>query len=85
MDHVIETYGYGAVFLIVTIGCAGIPLPSVAILAAAAVYAGTTHDLNIWIVIAVATAGAILGYAIGYWLGGGEAPNCLIGTGRASV
>lgn len=69
MDHVIETYGYLAVFLIVTIGCGGIPLPSVAILTAAAIYAGTTHNLNIWVVIAVATVASILGNTIGYGLG----------------
>jgi membrane protein DedA with SNARE-associated domain len=69
MDHLIETYGYVALFLIVAIGCAGIPLPSVAILTAAALYAGTTHHLNIWVVIAVATTGAIVGTQIGFWLG----------------
>ena len=35
MDHLIDTYGYAAIFAVVTIGCAAIPLPSVAILVAA--------------------------------------------------
>jgi membrane protein DedA with SNARE-associated domain len=69
MDHLIDTYVYVAVFVVVTIGCAVIPLPSVAILVATAAYAGSAHQLNIWIIITVASVAAILGNLIGYWLG----------------
>jgi len=47
----------------------GIPVPGEATLVAAAIYAATTHDLNIWLVIAAAACGAILGDNIGMWLG----------------
>ena len=44
-------------------------MPGEATLIAAAVYAGTTKQLNIWLVIASASLGAILGDNVGFWLG----------------
>lgn len=49
--------------------CRALPLPGEATLIAAAVYAGKTHHLNIWGVIAAGAAGAILGDNIGFWVG----------------
>lgn len=69
VDHVIMTFGYFAVFLIVGLESVGIPLPGETVLAAAAVYAATTGRLDIWIVFLVATAAAILGDNLGYWIG----------------
>ena len=61
--------GYSAVALAVGIESIGIPFPGETTLIAAALYAGATHKLNIWIVIAAASLGAILGDNIGFWLG----------------
>jgi membrane protein DedA with SNARE-associated domain len=47
----------------------GMPLPGETTLVTAAIYAGTTHDLNIGLVIIAAIAGAIVGDNAGYWLG----------------
>src|SRR5581483_7472581 len=47
----------------------GVPLPGTTALIAAALYAGTSHHLQILPLIASATVGACLGSAIGYWLG----------------
>jgi membrane protein DedA with SNARE-associated domain len=47
----------------------GIPLPGETILMAAAIYAGTTHRLDIAFVITAASIGAILGDNVGFWLG----------------
>jgi membrane protein DedA with SNARE-associated domain len=77
MDGLIENYGYIAVFVVVLLGAAGLPLPSAAILAAAAVYAGTTHVLDIWVLIGVAIAAVILGSVIGYMLGVRGGPGML--------
>jgi membrane protein DedA with SNARE-associated domain len=77
MDNLVENYGYLIVFLVVMLGCAGLPLPSAAVLAAAAIYAGTTHLLNIWVLIAVAIVAAILGSLIGYGLGRRGGPRLL--------
>ena len=73
LDHLLSTYGYAAVFLVVAGESLGIPLPGETILTLAAIYVGTTHNLSIVGVIAAATAGAIIGdnigYAIGHWGG----------------
>jgi hypothetical protein len=59
-QHLVH-YGYGAIFLIVMIESAGIPMPGETILVGVAVYAGTRHALDIRFVIAAAAAGAIVG------------------------
>ncbi len=68
VDHIISSYGYYAVFLIVGLESVGIPLPGETVLVAAAL-AAATGRLDIWIVFLVATAGAILGDNLGYWIG----------------
>ncbi len=68
MTHFIEHYGLVFVFGIVCLESAGLWLPGETALIAAGVYASKGH-LSISGVIAVATAGAILGDNIGYWLG----------------
>ncbi|HYP57870.1 MAG TPA: DedA family protein [Beijerinckia sp.] len=65
----ISHYGYLAIFSIVALESAGIPLPGETILITAAIFAGTTHGLNILAVIGSAAAGAILGDNLGFWAG----------------
>ena len=69
VQHLIGHYGYGAIFVIVMLESAGIPMPGETILVTAAVYAGTKHALDIRWVIAAAAGGAILGDNIGFWVG----------------
>jgi membrane protein DedA with SNARE-associated domain len=69
LDHLIATYGYGAIAIVIGLESMGIPLPGETILVLAAIYAATHVDLNIWFVAAAAAAGAIMGDNIGYWLG----------------
>ena len=64
-----QEYGYLGVALAVSLESMGVPIPGETALIAAAVYAGKTQALNIWILIAFASAGAILGDNIGYWIG----------------
>jgi membrane protein DedA with SNARE-associated domain len=68
-QHLVGQYGYGAIFVIVMLESAGIPMPGETILVSAAVYAGTRHALDIRWVIAAAAGGAILGDNIGFWVG----------------
>jgi membrane protein DedA with SNARE-associated domain len=75
--HHLVHYGYGAIFLIVMIESAGIPMPGETILVSAAVYAGTRHVLDIRFVIAAAAAGAIVSDNVGFWLVGSSASRCL--------
>ena len=64
-----QEYGYLGVALAVSLESMGVPIPGETALIAAAVYAGKTHELNIWMLIASATAGAIIGDNFGYWIG----------------
>jgi membrane protein DedA with SNARE-associated domain len=67
--HFISTYGYGVVALAVGLESLGLPLPGETILITAAIYAGRSHDLNVWLVVGAAALGAIVGNAIGFWIG----------------
>jgi len=67
--HLIHVYGLLTVAVIVGLECAGIPLPGETALLAAAVYAGTKHDLNIVAVILTTASAAIIGRMIGYVIG----------------
>jgi membrane protein DedA with SNARE-associated domain len=69
ISHLIETYGYLAVFVIVAAESLGIPLPGETALVTAAIYAGHTHRLNPWLIFVVASAAAIIGDNIGFWIG----------------
>jgi membrane protein DedA with SNARE-associated domain len=69
ISHLIVTYGYWAVFVLVGLESLGIPLPGETALIIAGAYAGHTHHLSPWIIFAVASAGAIIGDNIGYWIG----------------
>ena len=68
-SSILQTYGYLAVFVLVGLESAGIPLPGETMLLVAAIYAGTTHQLAIGWVIAAAALGAILGDNLGYLAG----------------
>lgn len=65
----VGAYGYGAVALAVGIESVGFPFPGETVLLAAALYAGSTHHLNIVFVVAAAVFGAIMGDNLGFWLG----------------
>jgi membrane protein DedA with SNARE-associated domain len=73
LRHLIETYGLWIVFVLIMLESSGIPMPGETALVTAAIYAGTTHKLQIEHVVAVAAAGAIIGdnfgYLIGRWIG----------------
>jgi membrane protein DedA with SNARE-associated domain len=64
-----EQYGYLGVALAIGLESMGVPIPGETALVAAALYAGKTQALNIWVLIAFASAGAILGDNFGYWIG----------------
>lgn len=65
----LASYGYWAVAILVGIESAGVPVPGETALVTAAIAAGTTHRLDIGLIIAVASLGAILGDNAGYWAG----------------
>ena len=68
--HLISTYGVFLIAAAIAIECMAIPLvPGEAVMIAAAVYAGTTHQLSIVSVIAAGLVGAVVGNIAGYVLG----------------
>ncbi|MGA8170473.1 MAG: DedA family protein [Methylocystis sp.] len=67
--HLVSTYGYWAIFVIVSLESAGVPLPGETMLIGAAIYASHTGGLGIERVILSAAAGAIVGGTVGYWVG----------------
>ena len=67
--HLVQSYGYYAVFTLIALESMGIPLPGETALISAALYAGTTHHLSIVGLAAVAAAAAIIGDNAGYWIG----------------
>jgi membrane protein DedA with SNARE-associated domain len=67
--HLVQSYGYYAVFALIALESLGIPLPGESALIAAALYAGTTHHLSITALAAVAVSAAVIGDNAGYWVG----------------
>jgi membrane protein DedA with SNARE-associated domain len=68
LQHLLSTYGYLFIFLVIGIESFGVPLPGETALVTAAAYAALGR-MNIFGVIAAAAAGAIVGDNAGYWLG----------------
>jgi membrane protein DedA with SNARE-associated domain len=73
IDSMLQHYGYFAVGLGVLLESTGLPLPGESLMITAAVYAATTHRLNIFVLVPVAALGAVcgdqIGYLIGRWVG----------------
>jgi membrane protein DedA with SNARE-associated domain len=69
LGSLISAHGYVVVATVVGLESMGLPLPGETTLVTAAVYAGTTHGLNIGLVVAAASLGAIAGDNIGFWIG----------------
>ena len=69
MKELVHQYGAWIVFALVFLESIGLPLPGEAILVSAAIFAGTTQELSIVIVVLAAIIGALLGSIIGFWIG----------------
>jgi membrane protein DedA with SNARE-associated domain len=73
LDDLFHQYGYAVIFLAIMLESIGLPLPGESLLIAAALYAASSHHLNIFVIVPLAAAGAIcgdqIGYGIGRWIG----------------
>lgn len=69
IQPLIAQYGLYAVFLVVMLESAGVPLPGETALVLSSIYAGMSGELEIAHVILVASAGAIIGDNIGFLVG----------------
>ncbi|MDZ7963015.1 MAG: DedA family protein [Aulosira sp. DedQUE10] len=61
-------YGYWAIFLGILLENLGIPLPGETVTLVGGFLAGS-NELNYWLVLGNAVAGAVLGGTCGYWIG----------------
>jgi membrane protein DedA with SNARE-associated domain len=68
-ENLIGNFGYLGIFVLIFLESAGVPLPGETALVGAAVYAGTTHQLDIGFVILAAATAAIFGDNLGFWFG----------------
>jgi len=64
LQQLVSAHGYWVVALIVGLESMGLPLPGETILVLAAIYAATEPSFNVWVVIAVAAFGAIVGVTV---------------------
>lgn len=65
---VVENANYLLVFLLMTVESSFIPFPSEVVIPPAAYLACTTGQMNVWVLTLVATAGALCGALINYYL-----------------
>lgn len=68
LKELAHTYGYWAVFAGIAIENTGIPIPGETITIIGGFLAGS-GELNYWLVLLTAIAGAVTGDNFGYWLG----------------
>jgi len=68
LTNLINTYGYLAVFLLMTAESALIPIPSEITMTFAGFLSGTGH-MNIWLAIFIGASGNLFGSLLAYWLG----------------
>lgn len=68
-ENLVQTYGYWAVGGFVALESMGLPVPGETVLIGTAILAGTTHHLNVFVLVGAAAAVAIFGDNIGFWIG----------------
>ena len=68
IERLITTYGYLAVFALMTAESALIPIPSEVTMTFAGFLSGVGH-MNIWLVIFIGALGNLIGSLLAFWLG----------------
>jgi membrane protein DedA with SNARE-associated domain len=68
LTRLLQSYTYPVLLLLVLLESLGVPLPGEIALVTAAAYASSGH-ISIFIVVALAAFGAIVGGVLGYWIG----------------
>jgi membrane protein DedA with SNARE-associated domain len=82
IEHLIQTYGLWALFTVVMLESMGVPVPGETALVTAAIYAGSTHQIDIVRVVLVTAAAAIIGDNVGYLIGRSIGIRLLVRYGR---
>src|SRR5438105_5193036 len=66
LERLLHPYGYFAVFAVIALENVGLLVPGETILISAAIFAATTHELNVIAIVITATVAALAG-SIGGW------------------
>ncbi|MBV9312034.1 MAG: VTT domain-containing protein [Solirubrobacterales bacterium] len=82
ITQLVQQYGYLLVFAAVAMQALCLPLPGTTVLVAAALYAATSHHLEIAGVIAAGALGALTGTTAGFALGRQGGERLLLALGR---
>jgi membrane protein DedA with SNARE-associated domain len=81
IQEIARQYGYWAIFIGIALENTGIPIPGETMTLVGGFIAGS-GELNYWIVLASAIAGAVLGDNFGYWLGRSGGWPLLLSVGK---
>jgi uncharacterized membrane protein YdjX (TVP38/TMEM64 family) len=85
VQELIQAHGLWILFIGIMIECIGLPVPGETALILAALYAGSTNGLAIWLVVVVAATAATLGGIVGYLVGRSIGLGCLCATAHTSA
>lgn len=69
LEHLLHTYGYVAIFAIIALENVGLLVPGETILITSAVFAATTHELNVVGIVITAAVAAFAGSVTGFMIG----------------
>jgi len=69
LEQLLHDYGYAAIFAVIALENAGLPLPGETILIGSAIFAARTHELNVFGIVIVAAVAAFGGGVAGFTIG----------------
>lgn len=69
MNHLVATYGYAALVVVLFLEAFGVPIPGETVLIASGTYAGQTHKLSVWLIWLLSVVAVEVGSVASYFLG----------------
>jgi membrane protein DedA with SNARE-associated domain len=69
LEHLLRAYGYAAIVAVIALENVGLPLPGETILITSAIFAATTHELNMVGIVLTAAVAAFGGSVAGFMIG----------------
>jgi len=69
LEHLLHAYGYAAIFVVIALENVGLLVPGETILITSAIFAATTHELNIVAIVVTGAVAAFTGSVAGFMIG----------------
>jgi membrane protein DedA with SNARE-associated domain len=69
VEHLLHVYGYAAIFAVIALENVGLLVPGETILSTSAIFAATTHELNVVGIVITAAVAAFGGSVAGFMIG----------------